>query len=89
MLAYPSPSLPAQIIKTRIKQTLLTLTLAFIDPSKKPLPKRPCKPLHSCGVFLYDGGIKKTLVFLNLLSPISYAEASQTPRCNLCSCVNA
>jgi hypothetical protein len=35
----------------------------LIEPSKKPLPKQPSKPLHSCGVFLYDEGIKKTLLF--------------------------
>jgi hypothetical protein len=31
---------------------------------KKPLSKQSHKPLHSCGVFLYDEGIKKTLVLL-------------------------
>jgi hypothetical protein len=38
-----------------------------IEPSKKPLLKQPCQPLHLCGVFLYDGAIKKTLVFLKTL----------------------
>src|SRR5438046_8049865 len=31
---------------------------------KKTLAKRLCKPLHSCGVFWYAEGIKKTLVLL-------------------------
>jgi hypothetical protein len=44
-----------------------------IAPSKKPLPKQPCKPLRSCGVFLYDEGIKKTLVFLNFCPLFAYA----------------
>ena len=70
-------------------------------PSKKPLPKQLCKPLHSCGVFLYDGGIKKTLVFLTPLSPLCLCLSQQnaalrfmrvsrrktkTLRCNSGSC---
>src|SRR5262249_40137372 len=62
---------------------------AFIEPSKKPLPKQPRKPLHACGVVVYAGGIKKTLVFLNLCPLFTYAYASKTPRCHLCACLDA
>jgi hypothetical protein len=56
----------ASIVEVMGKINARCYALLFIVsvPSKKPLPKQPCKPLHSCGVFLYDGGIKKTLVFL-------------------------
>jgi hypothetical protein len=36
------------------------------QPSKKASPNYPCKLLISCGVFVYAGGINKTLAFLEL-----------------------
>jgi hypothetical protein len=55
---------PLSLKMRRLRGHTNTVAACPVAPSKKPISKRPCKPLHLCGGFVYDGGIKKTLVLL-------------------------